>query len=313
MVSLHAFVDDSSSDVGDRRLFLAAYINGAGPWIAFGEEWRRALQETPALSYLKMAEAQNLSGQFRGWSPTDRDRKVLRLANVIADSRPWSVHCSISRADYARIVGPVAPYPLKQPYFSCFWGIMRTAADYHLKLDRERPASTTPVPPLDFVFDEQGGLGTDAVLWYDWLKDGEEAEIAALMGDRPIFGNDKSMVALQAADMLAWHLRRRHERGEDEPLPALDLLLGDGASREIPTDMLEQWAEGFRRVPGVSEIRTKRDWHETRKVTKALVDAGAPPPDTRYAYLLGLSIRAKFLRIGQYCRRLRSKILRRKR
>ena len=250
MVSLHAFVDDSSSDVGDRRLFLAAYINGAEQWLAFGHEWRAVLEEPPKLGYLKMAEAQNLSGQFRGWSPAERDAKVLRLGKVIAAHRPWSVHCSISRADYTRIVAPVAPFPLKQPYFSCFWGIIRTAADYHLQLDRSRPLDTLPVPPVDYVFDEQGGLGTDAALWYRWLKEGQEPAVAAMMGDQPIFGDDKEMVALQAADMLVWHLRRRHERGLGEPLPILDLLTSDGAYREIPTSMLEHWAREFKRAPG---------------------------------------------------------------
>lgn len=303
MVSLHAFVDDSSSDVGDRRLFLAAYINGAGPWVAFGHDWRAALKEPPKLAYLKMAEAQNRSGQFRGWSAADRDAKVLRMANVIAAHRPWTVHCSISRADYARIVAPVAPFPLKQPYFSCFWGIIRTAADYHLQLDRDRPPDTVPVPPLDYVFDEQGGLGTDAALWYRWLKDGQEPAVAAMMGDQPIFGDDKELVALQAADMLAWHLRRRHERGPDEPLPILNLLTSDGAYREIPTSMLELWAKEFRRVPGISQVQTKRAWRETRTATRAMIARGEAPPKTSYAYLLWMSSRMKLRDLKQSWRR----------
>jgi Protein of unknown function (DUF3800) len=312
MVTLHAFVDDSSSDVGDRRLFLAAYINGAGPWIDFGEKWRAALYQAPKISYLKMAEAQNLSGQFRGWSATDRDHKILQLARVIEASRPWSVHCSISRSEYAKIVAPVAPYPLKQPYFSCFWGIMRTAADYHLQLDRSRPANTWKVPPLEFIFDEQGGLGADAALWYNWLKNSEEPDIARLLGDTPIFGDDKQMVALQAADMLAWHVRRRHERGANESLPVLDILLGDGASRDIPTSMLKTWAEGFRRVPGVSEVQTKSAWNETRKVTRAMVESGAPPPDTRYWYLWRMNLKLKVRKLRQRWRIFKSKRIRTK-
>lgn len=114
----------------------------------------------------------------------------------------------------------MAPFPLKQPYFSCVWGIIRTAADYHLHLSPDIPARTIPVPPPEFVFDEQGGLGTDAVLWYQWFKQGQEPAVAAMMGDQPIFGDDK-MVTLQAADMLAWYLRRRHER-PDEPPPMLE-------------------------------------------------------------------------------------------
>jgi len=141
------------------------------------------------------------------------------------------------------------------------------------------------VPPLEYVFDEQDNLGNDAAMWYSWLKEGQEPEIAALMGDRPIFGDDKKMVALQAADMLAWHLRRRHERGLDEPLPVLDLLTQHGAYREIDTPTLEGWAEGFRRVPGVEHIQTKGAWRETRAVARAAVAAGAGPPSTNLTYM----------------------------
>lgn len=281
MISLHAFVDDSASDIGDRRLFLAAYVNSAASWIEFGHDWRVALAEPRGIAYLKMAEAQNLSGQFKGWSVAERDAKILRLVRVIATHRPWSIHCSVSRSDYARIVAPVAPYPLKQPYFSCFWGVIQTSADYHLRLEHERPADIYPIPPLEYVFDEQGGIGTDAALWYAWLKQSREPAVAALMGDQPIFGDDKEMVALQAADMLAWHLRRRHERGPDAPLPILDLLVGDGAFREIDTATLNRWARQFRRVPGVAGVQTKREWRKTRTAARATIDAGMAAPGTR--------------------------------
>lgn len=310
MVSLHAFVDDSASDVEDRRLFLAAYINGAGPWIAFGHEWKAALAEYPSISYSKMSEAQNLSGQFRKWTAEMRDRKILRLARVISESRPWSVYCSVSRYDYNRIVEPVAPFPLKQPYFSCFWGIIRTAADYHLQLDQESSVRAT-IPPVDYVFDEQGGLDADAALWYQWLKASQEPKVAALMGDQPIFGNDKNIVALQAADMLAWHLRRRHERGPGEPLPILDLLISDGAYREIPTAMLQQWAKEFRRTPGISQVQTKRAWQDTRSAVRAMLAAGARPPNTGYFYLLGISFRGRLTNVTKRLRRLKKRFRRR--
>ena len=299
MISLHAFIDDSTSDVDDRRLFLAAYINGAGPWIDFGHDWRAALAEPPGIAYLKMAEAQNLRGEFKGWSGADRDSKILRLARVIAASRPWSVYCSVSRRDYARIVAPAAPYPLKQPYFCCFWGIIRTSADYHLHLDNDRPADTHPIPPLQYVFDEQGGLGTDAALWYAWLKQTQEPPIAALMGDQPIFGDDKAMMGLQAADMLAWHVRRRHERGPDGLQPILDLLLGDGACREVDAAALELWAREFRRIPGVAGVQTKREWHETRAAALAAIEAGESPPATSLARLRWLSFKVAWRRLAK--------------
>ncbi len=228
MVSLHAFIDNSASDVGSRRLFLAGYIHGAESWISFSAAWRAALVHPPAIQYFKMAEAQSLRGQFRQWTQANRDRKLLSLAKVIQDHDPWAVHCSVSRDDYARILAPVAPYPLKNPYSMCFWAVIQTAAVYHRELGIEG------TPPVDFVFDQQGGLGDDAALWYDWMKQQQDPEICELLGDRPIFCDDKQVVALQAADMLAWHVRRADEGG-DLPVPEVaDMIQGHGASREVP-------------------------------------------------------------------------------
>lgn len=95
-------------------------------------------------------------------------------------------------------------------------------------------------------------------------------------------------------------------------LPILDILLGDGASRDIPSSMLKTWAEGFRRMPGVSEAQTKSAWYETRKVTRALVEAGAPAPDTRYWYLWRLNLKAKLRKFRQRWRMLKSKLIRTK-
>jgi hypothetical protein len=307
MVSLHAFIDDSASDIGSRRLFLVGYIHGAEGWISFSAAWRDALARPPSLQYFKMAEAQSLRGQFRQWTQADRNRKLLSLAKVIQDHDPWAVHCSVSRDDYARILAPVAPYPLKNPYSMCFWGVIQTAAAYHRELGIEG------TPPVDFVFDQQGGLGDDAALWYDWMKQQQEPEIRDLLGDRPIFCDDRHVVALQAADMLAWHVRRADEGG-DLPVPEVaDMIQGHGASREVTEEALVTMAKGMRRVPGVSSIQTKREWRETRVVTKAAVDAGVGPPDTRWSRLYWLSVKVRARAVAGRWRRFRKRLLRRPR
>lgn len=282
MVMLQAFADDSASDVGEQRLYIAAFINGADQWADFSDRWARRLRRHPAIDYFKMSEAESLRGQFEGWSEADRDEKVLKLARVINESRPWSVHCSVSREQYERILAPVAPYNLQNPYFVCFWGVMHAAADYH------RALGIGGVPPVDFVFDEQGGLGHDAALWYQWSKEQQEPEIRNLMGATPIFRDDKLVVPLQAADMLAWHLRRHHEKGGLETRPAMDLLTGQHRYHEVDAQTLQRLAAGFRRVPGVSTVQTKSSWNETRKTLRAHVAAGLPPPNMSYLRLLYL-------------------------
>ena len=62
---LQAYVDDSASDQGDQRLFLAGYINAADRWIRSSDAWAEVLRDPPAIGYLKMSEAnrfQNTGG-----------------------------------------------------------------------------------------------------------------------------------------------------------------------------------------------------------------------------------------------------------
>jgi hypothetical protein len=272
---LQAFVDDSASDSGDQRFFLCAYVNTAEKWADFSDSWQVAMHAPPPIEYLKMAEAQNLRGQFRGWSAADRDAKVLLLAKTIRRYRPWSVECSVSREEFRRILKPAAPYPLQNPYFGCFYGVIYSVARFH-------HANGVTVP-TDFVFDEQGSVGVDAAMYYQWLKDDLGHDWVGLLGSTPVIRDDKLVLPLQAADMLAWHVRRDRE-GVDPPnsRPAMDFLLADGGHviAEIDAATLASWAKKFRRVPGVQDTQSKASWRETKKATLAYLASGNRPPST---------------------------------
>lgn len=87
---LRAFTDDSASEIGDRRLFFAGFVRRADEWALFAETWDNELKASPAIAYLKTSEAQNLKGQFRGWTREACEAKLLRLAHIIHSSRPFS-------------------------------------------------------------------------------------------------------------------------------------------------------------------------------------------------------------------------------
>ena len=272
MVALQAFADDSAAESGDKRLFLAGYISTVERWIRFSRAWQAELRRTPAIAYLKMSEAAGKTGQFERWSESDRNVKLLSLANIISDHAPWFIYCSVSRTEYNRILAPIAPRPFKNPYFSCFWGVISLAG----RVRQEFAADDGP--SIDFVFDEQGGMGREAVMWYGWLKeDQSDLVIKRSLGATPIFRDDKDVLPLQAADMLAWHLRRDHEyRGEDRPIKGL--LMTAGAGIDIDRAALERQAKQMRRVPGVRFVQTKPAWRETKKAILAFSEAGIRPP-----------------------------------
>lgn len=238
-----AYIDDSASAEDDRILLLAGYAHIAPVWASFSDDWDRVMKQKPRIAYCHMSEAESLKGQFLGWSKPERDRKLAALANTIVKHDPWSIECFVSRKKYEEILEPVISYDLRGPYLPCFYGTIISLARYH--------AHTGITLPTDFIFDEHGKIGAEAVLWYEEIKKGQRPEIKALMGSTPIFRDDEKVLPLQAADMIAWHLRRRREsrnRGEHrEVMEILSPLIR--VEVEITETILRQEAEQLTSMP----------------------------------------------------------------
>lgn len=272
---LQAFVDDSVSSQGEQRLYLSAYINTAEKWAAFSDHWGAALKQHPAIDYFKAAEAENLSGQFRGWTADARDIKVLLLAGIIHLYEPWGCHTTVDTLVWKSKLRETGPYGLGHPYFCAFYAMISAVSRLHSDL-----GFTVPV---DFVFDEQGGLGEEALLFYNWMKGSLPPEGQAVLGSTPVFGDDKGVMPLQAADMLAWHARREGETREDErERPALALLMPD--RRHVMTHMdagaIDRIADGFGQIPNAKAMRDKASWRRVKSAIKDAMAAGWEPPES---------------------------------
>lgn len=265
LVMLQAFIDDSASEHGDRRLYLAGYVNTYEKWAQFSADWQQALAKEPAIDYLKMAEAQNRRDQFQGWGYLDIEIKLMNLARIIKDSEPWSIHFSVSRNEYRDIVAPVAAFPAKNPYFACYIGVLISVSRL-----QEHIGSSVPV---DFVFDEQSSLQADAVAMYDYIKQTmPQPEWTSMLGSTPIFRDDKDVLPLQAADMLAWHVRRETIDGELRPKRKLsDWLIGDARHvfAHFDHDSLRDMAEKMKDFPGREYVDRKADWKNLRPIMPA--------------------------------------------
>jgi hypothetical protein len=107
----------------------------------------------------------------------------------------------------------------------------------------------------------------EAQLWYAAMKDTASLQIRELMGSTPIFRDDKQMLPLQAADLIAWHKRRRKEYpGLDGEVAASLRVDGlPGAERNITDECLEGIARGISEVPHVQEFRDKPSLYQQMK------------------------------------------------
>jgi hypothetical protein len=254
---LQAYIDDSGSYTGDRKLFLVALIHRADAWAQFSDDWDAVLRAEPPIDYFKMKEAHRCHEQFRGWSQAKRDRKVALLGEVVAHYRPIALNCFVSRRNHEKYLKPHAPYGLSSPYFPLAFvmicGIARIIKGLGINL------------PCDVIFDEQDEVSKHVLLFYDYIMGQQPDDWSQYVNSSPIFRSDRDFLPLQAADMAAWTIRRE----ADGALPSeYDDLLdkvnprGGSYSLEITEEYLRKWGEGMQATPGAGLVTEKARWNE---------------------------------------------------
>jgi hypothetical protein len=199
------YFDDSGSDAGSQWYVLSGFIASTEIWNAISIKWRAALNKDPCLRYFKMREAMNMEGQFkRGWTIPLRNQRIFELVEIIEEFDPPRIECFLRRSHFDGFVkGIIGGQAFNDPYFVCFYHLILSIAANARALDWTRDC--------EFVFDDQGKLGTNAVKRWNWMKqniDGANAaNVNAYLGSPPVFRDDIKYPPLQAADMLAWLVR----------------------------------------------------------------------------------------------------------
>jgi len=269
---LVAFIDDSAAQTGNRPLVLAGYLSRDDIWFAFEQAWSAELAKPPALTHLHMVEAANFRGQFKNWPSEDRDRKMLALANVIRDFNLFSFECTMSLVEHHALFSGVAPYGLAKPFATCAHGAASVLARYVRDLGSREP--------IHFVFDTQEGSDMDLVALWDWITRASPKRWRSVLGPAPRFADDRNEVALQAADMLAWHRRRAIETGVEPGFNEVSKLLISSRHLMAHVDRasLETMANGLRQVPGLDGLQSKKAWRSLRQDIVAREAQGLGPP-----------------------------------
>jgi hypothetical protein len=245
------FSDDSSNNAGEKTLLLAGCVARHHVWADFCFAWAAALASPPSVEYFKMREARQRIKQFKGWRITDCNAKIRLLANVIAEHRPNVVATYISRREFDEIVRPIIPYMMRHPYNVLFYTLIAKLAEWQFN---ERVPGKT-----EWVFDDQGAVGVETVTLYGEMKSLQPPHLRDKWGGIPAFRSDIEVLPLQAADLVAWHRRRRVDC-PDEKVSELatavieDLTYGDVP---IPRVYLSEIARAMAKVPGVFSIHKK--------------------------------------------------------
>ncbi|GKS64266.1 hypothetical protein YTPLAS72_15700 [Nitrospira sp.] len=226
LIMLVAYIDDSGSNESDNVFVLAGFISTAERWMRFSDAWDALCRQDPQTPDFKMKVAERLKGKDTYWGNgteeeliARRDAKVQALANVIENHAMCRISAGMDWNNYREIARGNVPAHVDSPYFFLFWNLIAEVANHQQRNNvREK---------VDFVFDEQGALGTTAVAWHPTLIATLPPFMSYILSSTPIFRDDAEVLPLKAADMLAWQMRRyvSDSRKDSTVRPALATLL----------------------------------------------------------------------------------------
>ena len=201
-MALQAFVDDSGSNRKGHVFVLAGFMATYDNWMAFADQWEKALAETTAIDYYKNSAAMARRDQFDGWSHIDVQKKINRLILVINQFALWRISVAITYNEFDRWLQvndfDALTIP-RDPYFLLF---------YRLITNVVRGCDiATITPPLSFIFDQQGTMGLRAQELFDTFTRHLHPRQREYFASHPTFANDRVQRPLQAADLYAGNIR----------------------------------------------------------------------------------------------------------
>jgi hypothetical protein len=199
---LQAFFDDSGrGKESDSPVFvLAGYTGSKATFVSFANDWQAVLREEPTLEYVKGKEANSLSGQFAGWTKEQRDERLARFIGLIRKHDLIALSLVVGYRGFNRILREpkgIMKYPYAVAFANVVAWLMTSASK---KPEREE---------IELIFD-QGAIGRERAIQaaYEGMKGSIPEDTMDLLVGRLRFEDDKRCLPLQAADLLAWNVRR---------------------------------------------------------------------------------------------------------
>lgn len=273
LMMLQAFIDDSGNDGKSPVFILAGYVASFENWETFSEEWDRVLNPEDGfqMGVLKMKNAysnRRRRSPYFGLTDQEMEDRLKSLVGVINRHAMHGVVSVIPYAIYNRLIrgkfNLLGTSTLDRPYWISFFGIMARLLQVtkHLKLDDK----------VDFIFDTQDNESKPLLMSeYDRFINLAPPDLRNLSGGYPIFKKDDEVLPLQAADMLAWHVRRHYfdrYAGRDPTKEPNNIFLANLFKPKH--DILDLWDED--RLEQLATALNKSSWMQRSGIPMTLPD-----------------------------------------
>jgi hypothetical protein len=200
---LRSFIDETGNDPNEPAFCFTGWIARVDEWERFSDAWAQELIRKPAIEYFKHHEAKSRTEQFEGWSIVACDRKILSLASVITRSDIKYGFSTGIRNDVVRnfIKSAISSTRTVRNILHCSrayeWAFHAVTS-----MVLEIQVGLGETETVDFIFDEGDAAFDDCQRIYREIKEmlpPAQRDIAGTVST----GNDKALMPLQAADLLA--------------------------------------------------------------------------------------------------------------
>ena len=198
---LKAFVDDSGSGGDSPWYVLAGYVGTVDGWDQFDAQWRSALDADPKINDFHSSEAESLRprGQWAGVTKDQRNVKINELIEVITRCAQRAIHVRVRQSDYNEIIKNYVPPQWDNAYYFLFPSFVAAVVGMEKYFGQSEP--------VEFVFDSSKRFEKPSLRLYNQFVDLDKFAGRIL---NIHYEDDKVFLPLQAADLLAWQIRRRH-------------------------------------------------------------------------------------------------------
>ena len=192
------FYADESETEGHPSFVLAGFLARAEQWALFSDDWKAVLDEPPAIPAFHMADC---------WH-NGTSRLLPKLLDVIKTHHILGFAVSLDKKEFDNvIVGKIA-----KEADNLYVSALNFIISFVIKWQIDNGINER----VDFVFDEKNELSGKIQQDYKKVLPMLDERIASRLLSIPDFLKDDKVRPLQAADVLAWSIRRRDIFQEDE-------------------------------------------------------------------------------------------------
>lgn len=188
---LPAYLDESADSEEEHLFVVAGYLSDLASWTRLQREWTICLSRDPAIPYFHATEMSNKYGN--AWTDEQRARRFQEFGEVAKRHVQCGISCAINIPDFKELG---ARPPWDSPYYTAYYWALNAAVEARQRY---------PYPPawrMDIILDENARHQDRALsVFRPWASANDE--IARLDHE-----DDRVVMGLQAADLLAWRSLR---------------------------------------------------------------------------------------------------------